>query len=305
MKSGRIILAGGSGFLGRAIARRLSERGYEPVTLTRSPKGPREVKWDGKTVGDWLAEMDGALAVVNLAGKSVNCRYTAENRREIIESRVDSVHAIDSAIARCAHPPSVFVQAGSAAIYGDAGDRICDEDAPQGSGFSADVCRQWEAAFSDGARLTPGTRRAMLRITFVLGSGGALQTLGGLTRWFLGGTVGSGRQYYSWSHIDDLTRMVLWVIENPQAKGFYNATSPNPVRNRDFMRSLRKALHRPWSPPAPAPLVRLGSWLMGTEPELALKGRRVIPARLLAEGFAFEFPDLDAALRNALARAGE
>lgn len=198
MKTRRIILAGGNGFLGRSLAGELSDHDCEVTVLTRSPREKagrvREIAWDGKTLGDWASLIDGAEAVVNFAGKSVNCRYTPENRREINESRVNSVRVIDEAILRCAQPPRALVQAASLAIYGDAGDRWCDESAAPGEGFPVETCRLWESAFNAG--VTTGARRVLLRIGFVLGrDGGALKTLAGLAKWGLGGTVGNGRQY--------------------------------------------------------------------------------------------------------------
>src|SRR5882724_1864666 len=202
----RVVLAGGSGFLGRALADALVARGEEVVVLTRTPEsagakaGVTFLPWDGKTAGGWADAVDGARAVVNLAGRNVNCRYTEENRREIVDSRVDSVRAVADAIRRAARPPAILVQAASLAIYGDPAERECDETASAGEGFSADVCVAWERAFDEEA--TPAVRRAVLRIGFVLGrDGGALQMLARLTRRFLGGTVGSGEQYISWLHV--------------------------------------------------------------------------------------------------------
>jgi uncharacterized protein (TIGR01777 family) len=299
----RVVVPGGSGFLGQALAADLAARGYDVVVFTRAPaawRGPgRAVAWDGRTVGDWASELDGSLAVVNLAGKNVNCRYTPANRREIVDSRVDSVAAVGAAIQRCARPPAVWLQAASLAIYGDAGDALCDEDAPPGRGFPVETCLAWERAFA--ATSTPATRRAVLRISFVLGRGnGALKVLTGLTRWFLGGTVGSGRQWVSWLHVADWNAVVRLLIERPDLGGVFNVTGPDPVTNADLMRALRRALGRPWSPPAPAPIVRLGALAMGTEGDLALTGRRGIPRRLEQAGFRFAFPDLDPALADLL-----
>lgn len=303
MSTGKVILAGGSGFLGQATARELLAHGYHVVVLTRARRQGRfgdpvrEVTWDGKSDGDWSRELDGARAVVNFAGRNVNCRYNARNRREILESRVDSVRAVDRAILACASPPRVVVQAATLAIVGDAGDAERDETAPPGTGFSPDVAKAWEAAFAETP--TPATRRVLLRISFALGrDGGALGTLARLAKCFLGGTVGSGRQYVSWIHVADLTRLIHWSIENDRARGLYNATSPGPVTNAAFMRELRRALHRPWSPPAPAWAVRAGSVVLRTESELALWGRRGVPRRLLEEGFTFGFPELRAALAD-------
>lgn len=298
MSRQRIVIAGGSGFLGRAITADLTVAGYEPVILTRGPErvehGARFVRWDGKTPGPWISQLDGAAAVINLAGRSVNCRYTAANRREILESRLDSVRALGEAIARCAAPPSVWVQSGTAAIYGDAGERLCDERTPPGDGFSPDTAVAWEEAFHQLP--LPATRRVLLRIGFALGAdGGALGTLAVLARCFLGGRVGPGRQWMSWLHVKDLSRIVRWAIERQDVEGLLLAVSPNPVRNDVFMCELRRAVGRPWSPPAPRWAVRIGSWLLRTEPELALRSRRCVPRRLLDLGFTFDFPDLPGA----------
>lgn len=301
MNKKRVVLAGGSGFLGRAIAKELLARDYEVVVLTRSPRkqtdAVKEVPWDGKNSGEWIRFLDGAEVVVNLAGRSIQCRYTPENLRELVSSRVDSVLAIAAAMSQVTQPPRVWVQAEAIGFYGDPKDRLCDENSPAGSDTLAGICQPWEAAFNSAS--APKTRRALLRIGFVLGrDGGALPVLAGLAKWFLGGTVGSGKQFISWIHVADLTRMFIEAIERDDLSGTFNAVSPNPVTNRWFMRELRRALHRPWSPPAPEWAVKLGSRLMGTEPSLALGGCRVAPKRFLEAGFKFQFPELSGALRN-------
>jgi hypothetical protein len=300
----RAVLAGGSGFLGQSLAHALVARGYAVTILSRHPRpssaGIDWRTWDGASPGDWIRAVDGSCAVVNLTGRSVNCIPTPENRREILNSRLLSVRAINAAMHHCAEPPSVLVQAGSLAIYGDAGARICAEDAPHAHDFPADVCEQWEAAFAEDQR--PETRQVVLRIGLALGrEGGALAPLAKLARCFLGGTVGSGRQYLSWLHVDDLTEMFIQAIERPEISGAYNATGPSPVTNADFMRELRHAVGRPWSPPAPTFLVRFGArWIMRTDADLALTGRRCVPRRWLEQGFRFEHTDLSATLHALL-----
>lgn len=302
VSKGRVVLAGGSGFLGRALAEEFERAGYEPVVLTRRPRKNsrvRQVEWDGRTIGAWARELEGAAAVVNLSGRSVDCRHTEKNRREIVESRVCSVEAVGRAIRECAEPPKVLVQAGSLAIYGDAGRRLCDETAPAGRGFPVEVCQLWERAF-DSLELQ-GTRKVLLRIGFVLGrDGGALPTLARLARLYLGGTVGGGHQYISWLHERDFRRLVLWCVEHAEAEGVFNATGPCPVTNAEFMCELRCALKRPWSPRTPAWLVRLGAFLMRTEPALALEGRRCIPDRLVESHFKFLYTNLESALADLL-----
>jgi uncharacterized protein (TIGR01777 family) len=297
----RVVLAGGSGFIGRALARALRARNYEVVVLTRAPRartdGVVETEWDGEHIGEWIKYLDGAEAVVNLAGKNINCPHTPENLRALASSRVNSVRAIEAAFLHVKIPPRAWVQASAVGFYGDAGNILCDENSPNGSDNLAEICGQWEAAF-DSANF-PKTRRVLLRVGFVLGrDGGALPVLEKLTKWFLGGTVGSGKQFISWIHIADLTRMFMEAIEREKLSGMFNASAPNPVTNREFMRELRRTLHRPWSPPAPEFAVRFGSRLMKSEPSLALAGCRVAPKRFLEAGFRFRFPDLREALKN-------
>lgn len=298
----KAVLAGGRGFLGHSLAHYLAARGWQVTVLTRAPNTPGEVAWDGRSLGSWARELDGADALVNLTGRSVNCIHDEANRREILASRVDSVRVLGEAIAGCARPPPAWVQCGSLALYGDAGDRACDESAPAAGDFSARICRQWEEAFN--AAPTPATRKVLLRIGLVLGpGGGALGPLVKLVRRFLGGTVGSGRQYLSWLHADDMNALFLAAMGRADLNGAYNACSPHPVTNAEFMRELRSALGRPWSPPAPEWLVRFGArFVLRTDGDLALTGRRGVPARLLAQNFPFQFPYLREALADLAAR---
>jgi uncharacterized protein (TIGR01777 family) len=297
----RVILAGGSGFVGRALAPVLAAKGYHVVALGRGAPQRKEgvdyLQWDGKTVGNWSSALEGAAAVVNLTGKNINCRHTLENRREIIRSRVDSVRVLGNAIALCATPPVVFVQASGVGYYGDTGEQVADEKTSPGDDFPGQVCREWEGAFN--ALDLPGTRKVILRLGVVLGrDGGALPVLEKLTRWFLGGAVGSGRQFISWIHVADLIHLFVSTIERPELVGVFNATTPGAVTNREFMRELRRALHRPWSPPVPAPFVRAGAWLMGSEGDLALLSSRCAPRRFLEHGIQFQFPTLREVFAN-------
>ena len=300
MSDQRIVLAGGSGFIGRALARELRQRGYAVVILTRSPQaraeGITELAWDGEHPGPWVEALDGAAAVVNLAGRNINCPHTPENLAEITASRVNSVRVLAAALPRLARPPGVWVQAGAVGFYGDTGDRACAENAPAGTGPLADLCRRWEDAFHAAPPSCP--RQVLLRIGFVLGrEGGALPVLRQLTRRFLGGAAGNGRQYVSWIHLADLSRMFIAALEE-DLSGTYNAVGPDPVTNAAFMRSLRRACHRPWSPPAPALAVRLGARLMGSEGSLALMSSRCRPQRFQERGFRFAFNHLDTALQD-------
>lgn len=301
MSSKRLVIAGGSGFIGRALATEFSARGFELVVLTRSPRqrpdGILEVAWDGANAGAWAAMLDGAEAVINLAGRSINCPHTPANLRGIIASRVNSVNAIGLAINRAKNPPRAWVQASAVGFYGDTGDVARDEKAAAGSDALADVCRQWEAAFATAD--VPRTRKVALRIGFVLGRhGGALPVLSKMTRCFLGGAAGSGRQYLSWIHIADLAAIFAVAVTDEKFSGTYNAVAPNAATNAVFMCELRRALHRPWSPPAPAWMVKLGARLLGSEGSLALISQRCVPARLLDAGFQFRFEHLAQALED-------
>ncbi|MFF2445832.1 TIGR01777 family oxidoreductase [Neobacillus sp. NPDC058068] len=301
MMDKKIILAAGTGFLGNSLARFLVNKGYQVTILTRgNSKVEGEMKyvqWDGIHLGEWAKEIDGCFALVNFTGKSVNCIYTKANREEIISSRLDSVKVLREAINECTTPPHVFVQAGSLAIFGDT-TAVCDETAPHGTGFSVEVCQQWEEEFFKES--LPATRQVLLRIGFALGrDGGALEPLTKLAKLNLGGTVGSGKQYISWLHIDDLNEMFLQAIENDTYEGVYNATGPNPVTNKEFMAALRKVLNKGWTPPAPTPLVWLGAYLfMKTEPSLALTGRNCLPKKLQHHGFTFKYHNLETALKD-------
>ncbi len=299
MTNQRIIIAGGSGFIGTALAREFIRRGRTVVVLTRSPRertdGVREMAWDGKTAGAWANQLEGAEAVINLAGKNINCPHTPENLREITASRVDSVRAVAAAMAQAKQPPRVWVQASATGFYGDTQNRLCNESASNGNDALSHICRDWEQAFDDA--VTPGTRKVTLRIGFVLGwGGGALPVLAKLTRLFLGGAAGSGRQYISWIHVADLIGIFVEAVETDAWSGTYNAVSPTAVTNATFMRELRSVIGRPWSPPAPAFAVKLGARLMGSEPSLALISQRCAPVRLAQAGFQFKYPELAPAL---------
>ena len=301
MNPKRIVIAGGSGFIGRALTKEFLARDYEIVVLTRSPRqrenGVREVAWDGEQVGSWISALDGASALINLAGKSINCPHTPGNLREITASRVHSVNALAAAMGRISAPPRVWVQASAVGFYGDTGQVICDESAPAGNDTLANICRQWETAFATAT--APATRQVTLRIGFVLGrAGGALPLLAAMTKYFLGGAAGNGRQFISWIHLADLVQMFVAAIENTDLTGTYNAVAPQPVTNVVFMRALRQALHRPWSPPAPAFVVKLGARLMGSDASLALVSQRCEPKRFQEAKFQFQFKELDAALKN-------
>jgi uncharacterized protein (TIGR01777 family) len=298
----RIVIAGGSGFIGQALATRLVAQGHDVVVLTRNavarPDGVREVCWNGRALGGWAKELVGDAAVINVTGNSINSRRTARNRREIISSRVESVRVIRDAIAASSAPGSVWRQARAVGIYGNAGDALCDESAPHGHDFMAEVCEQWEGALRES--LTPSTRAVVLRFGVVLGrEGGALPMLARLARLGLGGTVGSGRQYISWIHRDDMIAVVQRALASRMV-GPYNACNHAPETNASFMKRLRHAVHRPWSPPVPSFAVKLGSYLIGVEPSAALHGQRCVPRRLDEERFVFGHENLSESLHSLL-----
>lgn len=314
----RIILAGGSGFLGDALAKTFLARGNEVIVLTRTPNREnenklaalcqgaatwREVYWDAKTAGEWTALVDGADIVINLAGKSVDCRYTEQNKRLIIESRVNSTRAVGEAIARCAKPPRVWLNASSATLYKHAPDRAADESGETGAtpeahdAFSIEVIRQWERAL-DEAR-TPNTRKVPMRITLVFGvGGGVFPVMRRLARFGLGGTMGSGKQFVSWIHEEDFCRAVEWILEQETLTGPVNMAAPHPLLNAEMMREFRSVCGAPFGLPATEWMLEVGAFFLRTETELILKSRRVVPGKLLASGFQFHFPQLENALRD-------
>lgn len=299
----KVVLAGGSGALGRRIAADLSARGDEVVVLTRRmrPELPyRQAVWDGRTVGAWRDELAGA-ALINLAGELVDRRPTARNIALLTRSRVDPTRALAAAAAGLAEPLQVWVQLSTLAIYGDAGEPVLDESAPLADSppQMAGVAKAWEAAASAAP---DDIRQVILRTAVVLDRGTpALDRLVDVVTWGIGGRIASGRQWTSWLHIDDLLAIVRLSLDDPDVAGVVHATAPQPVRNADLMAALRSALHRPaWAPPTPAWAVRVGSVLLRTDPLLALTGRRAVPQRLIERGFEFRHPSIDGALADLL-----
>ena len=309
----KIVIPGGSGQVGMVLSRAFARDGHDVVVLSRRPATQpwRTVVWDGAAVGEWARELEGADAVINLAGRSVNCRYNAANRREILDSRVRSTRAVGEAVERCARPPRVWLQASTATIYAHRYDAANDErtgilggdepGAPDTWRFSIDVARAWEDAFRGAA--VPGTRKVALRsaITMSPDAGGPFDTLLGLVRCGLGGPSGDGRQFVSWVHHDDFTRAVRWLIDRDGFDGVVNIAAPEPLPNADFMRELRQAWGMPVGLPSSGWMLDLGAALMRTETELILKSRRVVPTRLLDEGFEFRYTRWADAARNLVA----
>jgi uncharacterized protein len=299
----KIILAGGSGFLGRALSRALAAAGWEVVVLTRDPDrvapaddlpALRAVMWNGETGGAWAAELTGAAAVVNLAGRSINCVHTLENSREILDSRLNAVKALGKGYARAKNPPPLWVQLSATGFYGNAGDRFCEESLPPGPGFLAEVCRRWEESFA--TLELPEVRRVVLRFGPVLDQKtGPFPAMLGLTKKFLGGAAGSGRQFMSWVHRDDAVAALVAAVTRPEMTGVYNVCAPGAVTNAEFMRELRRAVGRPWSPPHH----------FHTDGNLALHGQRASAQKLLATGFKFQHPAVSGAIRDLLGKGNK
>ena len=302
----RIILAGGSGFLGHILSAHFVARGCEVIVLSRSLKshasGVQEVKWDGETVGQWARFLDGSDAVINLAGRTVNCRYHARNRRLILDSRVNSTRALGEAIARAANPPRVWLNSSTATIYRHTFGPAWDESGETGSApeakdeFSVEVARAWENAFD--AEKTPATRKIALRSAMVLGHGknSVFPVLRRLARVGLGGKMGNGRQFVSWIHEEDFCRAIDWLLEHEGVSGVVNLAAPNPVTNAEMMRAFRKMCGISIGLPASHWMLEAGAFFLRTETELIIKSRRVISGRLMAAGFQFRFPRLEDAL---------
>lgn len=299
----KIVIAGGTGQVGAVLGRAFG--GANEIVVLSRRQGEnnlfRNVRWDGKTLGAWAKELEEADVVINLAGRSVNCRYQPRNRREILKSRVDSVRAIGHAIQATKNPPRVWLQASTATIYAHRFDAPNDEftgviggyevDAPSTWRFSIDVAKAWEAAVSEVGPL-PKTRTVVMRSSMIMSPdrGGIFATLLMLVRLGLGGTASHGRQFISWIHEQDFVRAIRYLIDNETIAGPVNVCSPEPLPNAEFMRDLRKAWGMPIGMPATRWMLEIGTYFMRTETELILKSRRVVPARLLQSGFEFQFP---------------
>jgi len=312
-------MPGGTGQVGTLLARAFVGDGHEVVVLSRHPaRAPwRVVAWDARSLGPWTSEIDGADVVINLAGRNVNCRYTPENRRAIMDSRVASTRIVGQAIAQCAEPPKVWLQASTATIYSHRFDAPNDDAtgiigghepaAPADWRFSIEVATAWEAASNETA--LPRTRLVLLRAAMVMSAdaGGIFAMLLRLARLGLGGPVAGGRQYVSWIHAQDFVRVIYWLIERGELSGPVNVAAPHPLPYRDFMRVLRRAAGMPIGLPATRWMLALGTWALRTESELVLKSRRVVPSRLLESGFRFDYPEWTSAATNLVreSRSGE
>lgn len=298
---GKVVVAGGTGFVGTEVVALLIRLGHDVVVLSRGKQGPhgsRTVNWNGELSGPWTTELDGALAVINLTGEPIVSKWTKEAKDAIINSRVRSTEAIGKAISACSAPPQVWVNASAIGYYGDRGSEELTESSQPGPrrDFLVDTCVAWEAAVDRTP--TPTTRKTIVRLGLVLGrKGGALPQLLKITQWFLGGQVGPGDQYVSWIHIKDLARLIVFAIDHEGPK-VLNGTAPDPSTNRFFMAVIRGVVGRPWAFPIPAFFLRIANWFGAPEPRLLLDSQRVFPKAALDAGFKFEFDDLRDALRE-------
>ncbi|MDB5050357.1 MAG: epimerase [Fibrobacteres bacterium] len=318
----KIVIPGGTGQVGKILVPALLAKGHEVVVLSRgsqaAPTGAagkgsaRNLPWDGRTLGEWANEMDGADAVINLAGRSVNCRHTEANKRLMMDSRVDSTRVVGEAIRLAASPPKVWLQMSTAAIYAHRFDAPHDEatgrfggdepDVPRSWDFSVAIGKAWEKAQRDAD--TPKTRKVAMRSAIVLnpGRGGIFNILLTLTRLGLGGTIADGRQIISWIHGDDFIRAVFFLLEREDIEGPVNITAPNPLPQKQFMAALRAAWGMPIGLPATRWMMAAAAFVIRTESELTLKSRYAMPARLMREGFRFEYPEWPAAVREIIGR---
>jgi uncharacterized protein (TIGR01777 family) len=307
----RLVIAGGSGFLGSVLADHFVARGMEVVILTRNPcasvDGIRKVRWDGATSGDWVKELDGSCAAINLAGISVNCRYHARNRKLLLDSRLDSTRVLGEAMARCANPPPVWLNSSTATIYKHTLGPAWDEAGEIGGCaeakdmFSVHIATEWERVFNEAT--TPRTRKVALRTAMVLGHArnSVLPNLLRLGRLGLGGRLAGGRQYVSWIHQEDWCRAVEWLLDRTNLDGTVNLAAPNPVTNAEFMTTIRRVCGASFGLPAPRWLLEIGAFFLRTETELLIKSRRVAPGKLLANGFTFRHPHLLPAIQQLVA----
>ena len=312
MSTQTIIIPGGSGFLGRTLAKWFSHRGFQVVILSRNSaaiEGAEVVMWDGKNLAEWTEQLEGAKAVINLAGRSVNCRYNQKNRAAMMSSRVDSTLVLGQAIAACKHPPAVWLNSSTATIYRHRYDAANTEASglygphkEAKDAYSLEVAHAWEDAFEKAFQDNDlsQTRGLVLRTAMVFGNepGGVYETMRKLVAMGLGGRMGHGRQFVSWLHSDDFCGIIEWLIDDGSKGGIYNLVAPNPLPNREMMATLRNVLGVKIGLPAPRWMLELGALFLRTETELIVKSRRVEPERLLAEGYRFLFSDFSAAITN-------
>ena len=302
MKYHKIILAGGNGYLGSVLAKHFCNLSDQVIVLSRRIAADRDgiktLYWDAKHTGTWAAELEGADLLVNLCGKNVNCRYTALNRKEIINSRVVPTRLLNEVIDKLENPPKLWINITSATIYRHAEDRAQDEETGEtGYGFSIDVCKVWEDTFFENSNAK--TRKIALRMGIVLGrKDGAFPRLLNLVKLGIGGKQGDGEQYVSWIHEQDAARSVEWLMDHSEIAGIINCTSNEAIKNSVLMTTIRKTYGMPFGFPAPAWLLEIGAKIIGTETELILKSRWVKPGRLLESGFKFQYEKIEEAVHD-------
>ena len=299
----KIIITAANGFLGKALLNFMKDE-YEVIALVRNScteiEGVTYRIWDGKQKGKWFEDIDGAYAIINLAGRSVDCRYNEENKQAILNSRLESTSIIAQAISASNIKPKVWINSASATIYRHSLDMpMTEQKGENGKGFSVEVCESWEKCFYSNSHL--GVRQIALRTAIVLGSeGGVMVPFKNLVRLGLGGKMGNGNQMFSWIHIHDFCRAVDFLLKNEASQGSYNISSPNPITNAVFMKSLRKQIGISFGLPLKKWILELGAFMIKTETELILKSRYVIPEKLIQEGFQFKYKEIDQALNEIL-----
>ena len=302
----KIIIAGGSGFLGKALAERFSKLGHEITVFGRGSGLPSDfpevnfVNWNGETLGNWTNELDGAQVLINLCGRSVDCRYNEENRTQILESRTSATRILGEAVSATKNPPATWLNASTATIYDDRRTDLPPHDESSeelGHGFSVEVAKAWEKTLFDAP--VKDVRRVAMRISIVLGDGGAFPVMRRFANLGLGGSQGPGSQWMSWLHVDDFIGVVEWLIANDEIEGPMNMAAPNPVTNATFMREMRRS----FAPlklgfPAPTLAVHIGSFFLRTSAELVLKSRKVVSTILREGGYEFRFPTIQVAIKD-------
>ena len=296
----KIIIAGGTGFLGENLEKYFTEKGNQVYILTRNPQRKNEIYWDAQTIGEWKNSLEKADILINLTGKSVDCRYHEKNKQEIYSSRMDSTRILQKAVDQCSDQPKIWLNASSATIYVHSEKHLnTEENGIIGDDFSMNICKSWEKEFFTVKN--GGIRKVALRTSIVLGNdGGAFPKLKMITRMGLGGKQGRGYQMVSWIHIEDFCKAVDWIIQHENISGTVNITAPAPVSNENMMRKLRKKMNVPFGLNAPVWQLEIASVFLNTETELLLKSRNVYPERLQKSGFQFLYPEIDDALLNLL-----
>lgn len=294
----KITIAAGTGFLGKNLERYFTEKGNQVYILTRNPKRKNEIYWDAKTLGDWKNYIENTDVLINLTGKSVDCRYNEKNKQEIYSSRIESTKILQQAIDQCINKPKVWLNASSATIYVHSETHLnTEENGIIGDDFSMNICKSWENEFFKGN--SDNVRKVALRTSIVLGNnGGAFPKLKMLTKFGLGGKQGRGNQNISWIHIEDFCRAVEFIIDNENISGEINITAPNPLSNEDVMRKLRQQMKIPFGLNAPVWQLEIASLFLNTETELLLKSRNVYPDKLMKSGFQFSYSEIDLAFKN-------